>query len=99
MTHISNAKSGMRVGGNFDGKATSPVTSDIRSILKYPLRGKVNYEKDGNPSGKGKVHSGPYYVNDFYPDWYKYNYGSPLINIPPVKTNGKDISLKKGKVK
>jgi RHS repeat-associated protein len=99
ITHNSNTKSGMRVGGNFDGKAPGPVTSDISSMLKYPLRGKVNYEKDGNPSGKGTSYSGPVYVNDFYPDWYKHNYGSPLTNIPPAKSNGKEITLKKGKVK
>jgi RHS repeat-associated protein len=59
MVHNKDQKSLMRDGGNYDGKAPNPLSSDIQDMITYPVNGKVNKQKNStgqlSPAGRGTV--------------------------------------------
>jgi len=68
MTHNSDQRSLMRVGGNHDGRAPLPLASDATAMLAYPLHGSQNFEVGMDAKGNRKVNrAGKGYVRDITP--------------------------------
>ncbi|MGK7392731.1 MAG: RHS repeat-associated core domain-containing protein [Candidatus Cyclobacteriaceae bacterium M2_1C_046] len=102
MIHLQdeNGNSLMRVGGNHDGTAPNPVNEDINDMITYPTRGNVNSDSKGNSAGRGSLKevNKSSVIGDDSPDTYKYSSGFYIQNNLPLKRNGKNRKLWKGKV-